>query len=506
MAKKKFTKGGGAKGKNANGAAKKADEKFSFDMELLTHKYADYYKGANAETTGLQESETGESNSNFVWYDTREVFYPVYKSKVRYQISKPRPLHPVIAQILEIVKYLQTLKNVDILAKLLEITQLDGEIYQSILGELLVRGLLSDENGELKLSNKGAEVLKNQNEIVRENADAFVLIDGVFGTFLGADKKANNLFCKNKPSENAVELKPKFSARARTEGLFEEFSGGKTLHQVLAEGLRGLDIAENESECEICEINEIIDTRKFFERYFCLFYKNAQDEERVLVIDENYEINRGATALFDKLLSEQNFEECAANANDKNDNKNTALLENREKFAALDGEKIAALTSQKPNLNERELDLNEGSELGVGEHKRYFNHILDFAKTRICIQSPWVRGKIVSLYKTRLEAALKRGVKVCVKYGISDKKPDIDEGARGYFDELKAKFKGLFSTKTDNSHEKYIICDDDFIIGGSFNWLSFGGQKRGKNEPRKESSFIIKNQKTIAKYLKEFGE
>ena len=492
MAKKKFTKG------NTNNATvKNADKKvtkFSFDMELLTNKYADYYKSTNAKTAELGLQESDESNSNFVWYDTREVFYPVYKSKVLYQISKSRPLHPIIARMLEIVKYLQTLKNVSVYEKLHKITQLDDEIYQSILGELLVGGLLSDENGDLKLSNKGAEVLKNHKEVVKENTSAFVLIDGVFGRILGVAKKANELYCENKPSENGIELKPKFSARARTEGLFEEFSDGKTLHQVLAEGLRGLDIAEDGSECEICEISEVNDTRKFFERYFCLFYKNAQDEERVLVINERYDIDNGATALFDKLLSEQSFVEYATN-----DNKNTAIKENREKFNQMNKDKIQEIIS---------LDLSKERTIENQEHPKFFKYALQNAKKRVCVHSPWVRGRVLEIYKDYIETALKRGVELWLKYNMTPRnerdKPDIDNAAKQFCERLKRDYKNFHLYKDnehkDGDHSKILICDEEFMIMGSFNWQSYDG----KDDRVEKSRLVINDKESIFKEIREF--
>lgn len=88
-----------------------------FDMHLLTHKYSDYYistkqSDENLAQMGLaREGDDSEEQGNFVWYDTREVFYPVYKAIIDYQITKIQPIHPIIIAILKSVKYLETLKK-----------------------------------------------------------------------------------------------------------------------------------------------------------------------------------------------------------------------------------------------------------------------------------------------------------------------------------------------------------------------------------------------------------
>lgn len=105
--------------------AKSAESIYAkFDMQLLTHKYSDYYTSKkendeNLAQMGLaREGDESEEQGDFVWYDTREVFYPVYKAIIDYQTTKIQPIHPIIIAILKSVKYLETLKNVNITQKL----------------------------------------------------------------------------------------------------------------------------------------------------------------------------------------------------------------------------------------------------------------------------------------------------------------------------------------------------------------------------------------------------
>ena len=50
---------------------------FTPDMQLLTHKYSDYYAGNPHTSQIVKKGEENDEENSFVWYDTKEVFYPV---------------------------------------------------------------------------------------------------------------------------------------------------------------------------------------------------------------------------------------------------------------------------------------------------------------------------------------------------------------------------------------------------------------------------------------------
>lgn len=303
----------------------------------------------------------------------------------------------------------------------------------------------------------------------------------------------------HKPSKDSIELKPLFKARPRSENLYEEFSDNKTLYQVLAEALQGLDSVnesgQEQSERQSAEVSNILavrDVRKFYMKYICLFYKNANDEEKILVVSEKYEIDAEITKLFDKLITNQNLTPSNANSN--------AWKDKEDKREKLNKEVIEAKLESAP-------DLSEGAMLEVGEHKRYFIYALKNAKKHIRIQSPWVRHDTLEIYKEYIQSALEKGVKITIKYGMQKRsqkdKKEIDEEALTYLNELKAKYPN-FSLKHDYDHSKIIICDDEFMIVGSFNWLSFGGESKGDEALRGETSTINKNKESIKKEIAKF--
>lgn len=493
MAKKKV-----APQTNSNNTKSTESIYSKFDMQLLTHKYSDYYiskkeNDENLAQMGLaREGDEGEEQGDFVWYDTREVFYPVYKTIIDYQITTIQPIHPIIIAILKSVKYLETLKNVDVAQKLKAITQLDDEIYGSISAELITKGLLSNENGEIRLSDKGKDALKQEKEKIVNDESAAVAIDGVYNEVLAIAKSGRDMSLPHKPSGDSIELKPLFKARPRSENLYEEFSDNKTLYQVLAEALQGLDSVEESKSTEVSNILSVRDVKKFYMKYICLFYKNANDEEKILVVDEKYEIDTKITELFDRLITNQNL--IPSNA------KSSGWVEKENKRERLSKEVIQSRLESVP-------DLSEGATLEVGEHKRYFIYVLQNAKKHIYIQSPWVRHDTLEIYKEYIQSALEKGVKITIKYGMQKRsqkdKQEIDKGALAYLNELKAKYPN-FSLKHDYDHSKILICDDEFMIVGSFNWLSFRGEIKGDEALRGETSTINKNKESIKKQISKF--
>ena len=447
------------------------ENQFKPDIDMLAHKYSDYYK-------------------DFVIYDAREIVYPVYKTKIEYIISKEQELHPIVIGILKIIDYLQKIKVDDKYKILKNITQMDNEILASILGEFNVKGYLKVDS--IELSHKGLEVLKKENEKIKERTISYVAIDGVLGTILEIAKDQKQIPLDHKSHEGAFEFKPNFKTRPRTENLDVMFMDDKTLRQTLIESLKDFDKQEEKDNKNLnYEINDIlsIEPKKFFKKYYCLFYKNQDEEEKILVIDKNYNEDINSTKFFDRLLSEQRF-------SDSINQKAKEYEENAEKFQDLTTEKI------KKKLI---VDLEDGKTIETTDHKKYLKYILANAQKEIYIQSPWIRYEILNIYKDEIVEALKRGVKITIKYGLKPKnrfdKAGIDNKSKEYLNGLD---KELFKLKQGNDHSKILICDDEFMIVGSFNWLSFGGEKDSDGDTRGETSTINKNKREIIKTKEKF--
>lgn len=435
------------------------------DIELLVHKYSDFFSG-------------------FVRYDIRKIDYPVYRTKISYLITKEQKVHPIVVSILKIIQYLEKLADCDVYSYLKQVTQLEDSILNNILADITTKGYLKQDE-TLKLSSNGEEILEKESERIVESACDYINFDGIYGKVLHDDGRYNQ--GDKTRRKDAIEFKPYVKTRPRLECLDEIFSDNKTLRQVIIENLkRKCDDTE-----DVTDIQQI-DTNKFFNRYYCLFYKDSEETVKLLVIDDNYEIDADTTELFDILFNDQKFEERIApdsipvfnQASDEFDKITSEIIEER-------------LKPVEP------INFENGKTIEVEEHKKYFIYVLEHAKNFIYIQSPWIKWRTLQIYKEYIESAISRGVKVIIKYGMKPRnifdKVGIDKPSRDFFDSLDKKY---FQSIEDNDHSKIIICDDEFMIVGSFNWLSFGGGN--VSNARGETSSINLNKDEIKKQIEKF--
>ena len=431
------------------------------DLELLNHQYSDFYPG-------------------HYMYDVREIDYPMYRTKILFEYTKVQEIHPIVIAVLKTIQFLESVRNMDAYSELKKITQLDKEILDSILAEMTTKGYL--KQNDLQLSTNGKEILEKEKELVTEKTSAYLNFDGIFGTCLSDNGKINQN--NKKTREGAIGFKP-YVTRPRIEFLDEDFSNNKTLRQVLIENMQ-------DEEKDVTNILEIA-PNKFFNRYICLFYKDTEENEKFLVLNHSYEQDAEATELFDRLMSEQKF------TSEYISSKCKPLLEDSaKKFRQSTPEVIEEKI--KPV---EQIAITEGKTIEVDEHKKYFIYVLENAKSSIYIQSPWINWRTLQIYKDYIQNAIKRGVKVTIKYGMKPRnrfdKAGIDDDSKIFFNSLDRKSFRLINT---HDHSKIVICDEDFMIMGSFNWLSFGGGN--EKDARGETSSINMNKGEIKKQIEKF--
>ena len=432
------------------------------DLELLNHLYSDFYPG-------------------HYMYDVREIDYPMYRTKILFEYTKVQEIHPIVIAVLKTIQFLESVKNMDAYSELQNITQLDKEILDSILAEMTIKGYL--KQNELKLSTNGKKILEKEKELLTEKTSAYLNFDGIFGICLDDNGKINQN--NKKAREGTIEFKPYVKSRPRIEYLDENFSDNKTLRQVLIENLQ-------DKEKDVTNILEVA-PNKFFNRYICIFYKDAEENEKFLVLDHSYEIDAEATELFDRLMSEQKF------TSEHISLKCKPLLEDSEK----------KFNQSTPDIIEEKIKpieqiaITEGKTIEVDEHKKYFIYVLENAKNSIYIQSPWINWRTLQIYKDHIQNAVKRGINVTIKYGMKPRnrfdKAGIDEDSKKFFNSLD---KQIFRLIKTDDHSKIVICDEDFMIMGSFNWLSFGGGN--EKDARGETSSINMNKGEIKKQIEKF--
>lgn len=128
---------------------------------------------------------------------------------------------------------------------------------------------------------------------------------------------------------------------------------------------------------------------------------------------------------------------------------------------------------------------------------KQFLDTFEVAETEINIISPWINRMVVDDELIgRLQECLLRGVKIRIIYGLGD--DTRAEGSRFIARELKKMFSGfsnLFFIEEKNTHSKLLLCDEKYMMIGSYNFLSFKGTYDG-NDCREESvEYIVSKEK-----------
>jgi len=141
-----------------------------------------------------------------------------------------------------------------------------------------------------------------------------------------------------------------------------------------------------------------------------------------------------------------------------------------------------------------------------GEHPKFLKKALLSAKERLVIVSPWIRDSVIDRpFLASLEVLLRRGVNVHIGYGISDAdgpkksvandKADITPGAERELRSLAGKYANFHFIYVGNTHRKSLVCDQEFAIVTSFNWLSYKGDSKGK--PRDERGHVYRKKQHV---------
>jgi PLD-like domain len=180
-------------------------------------------------------------------------------------------------------------------------------------------------------------------------------------------------------------------------------------------------------------------------------------------------------------------------------------------------ERIEQLESNLADTQQQR-DARKVKYLWTPEIKEKLWEAIETATDRLLILSGWVSSEVVNeAMITALRAALARGVRIWIGYGF-DKGSRRGEEQRGRstwqeaekaLRRLQKEFRDSFTFRDIGyTHEKRLICDTRFVFGGSFNLLSFSGERRGRGRLRHEGADLIEDERycedLYARYLKQF--
>jgi hypothetical protein len=130
------------------------------------------------------------------------------------------------------------------------------------------------------------------------------------------------------------------------------------------------------------------------------------------------------------------------------------------------------------------------SRISVYQHAGLLQDALMYAKERILIISPWIKGNVVNeSFINLVRGALRRGVKVTVAYGyeeaLSDNRNSISRLCQ------LAKENDLEFLRHQNTHAKVLLVDHCYVTS-SFNWLSFQGSEDRTYRMEEGTKFMSK--------------
>lgn len=143
------------------------------------------------------------------------------------------------------------------------------------------------------------------------------------------------------------------------------------------------------------------------------------------------------------------------------------------------------LEAQIEQLEKRKLEIDDAAPniriLSMAEHRPWLLKTLrENAREQVIIISPWLTPTAVDReLRDAIEGALQRGVDIWIGYGF-DQDPDYRENQVLRSLEQIARGKNgrhLRLVRLKDSHAKVVICDQDYMITTSFNWLSFAGRR-----------------------------
>ncbi len=152
---------------------------------------------------------------------------------------------------------------------------------------------------------------------------------------------------------------------------------------------------------------------------------------------------------------------------------------------------------------ERERDARKVKHLWTPEIKEKLWEAIRTAKERLLLLSGWISSEVVNeVMANEIRKALMQGVKIWMGYGFDkDRRRGREQRESPRWKEAEATLLRIQKDFPDQfvfkdigwNHEKRLICDESFTFGGSFNLLSFSGEKRGDRRLRHEGTDLIQD-------------
>lgn len=456
--------------------------------------------------------ELAQKNANAVaGYELVKYFEaasPIYKIELRFTMQKKKPLSVLQEFILKFLK--ENVTSTETICAFLGVNQ---DIVFNAIAELRANDLLTIDiyKANVKLTDKGRKVLDKASVIVPEELTFSIMMDGMTG----------DLFIDTKRYYKGNELKDNTMLPLRA--ALERPTVDDITYEKLNNAIKQYRVLNGKNsffEGDLLSINRVEKVYTEYKKIYVLVYYNyekdtmelrafekstrCQEYETIILRMQNenlHQINLDKKTIVDELserpllnsLPKEIIEEAEEFENKKDEYQKqidvlkTQIIDYSEQIdseAVPEKEKVTAtqqvriLRKQLEELENRQISANRI--LNTYDHRPLMIKALKEANKQVVIVSPWIkRSGVNNEVILLIEKALQRKVKVIIGYGISEEQDSDPKIVKRLEDMHKKKHgKYLDIVSLNNTHEKVLICDDDFLVITSFNWLSFRGDPK----------------------------
>ncbi len=315
--------------------------------------------------------------------------------------------------------------------------------------------------------------------------------------------------------EDILTLHATPGARPTVESLSDNLGKLKAIYRERAEDM--------ESDSELIEVLDVDKSRLTYQVVNVLAFRNGQNGQMNLRVFEGYE----SVPEYDAKLTQRERDgsrvipdstlvgptECPAPSDltrklqpnleklEEQSQRQETLESEREALKKSEDEAGATpevVTSRTRRIQELEAELSQIQEeqqrnryiKSDREHYTILKHALSTVGKRLIIVSPWIkRGAVDEEIIKLIQSALHRGVWIAIGYGMppypgQTRDDYIDGWVKGQFERLGKQPNGnrLHIEWLHNTHEKVLVCDDNFCVVTSYNWLSYRGDRGFRRE------------------------
>lgn len=132
-------------------------------------------------------------------------------------------------------------------------------------------------------------------------------------------------------------------------------------------------------------------------------------------------------------------------------------------------------------------------------HPAFVKTTIAAAKTDLVMICPWIKWRVLGPLLPEIDAAMKRGCRVWIGYGMPQNASFPEKSDQIALDELRKRERsGLLRLAYLVTHAKILIQDDEVFLNGSYNFLSYsGGDGRGELGTIQRGGFSQWKQKFI---------